>query len=290
MDRRGFIATTLGLPAVAHRHVALRADLRLGYAAITWGGNDPDAINDIASVGYRGIQLRTSAVARWESDPPALKALLAEKRLTFVALSSGVLALDPAREDESLALHTRHAEFAAKAGALYVQVVDERPRNRAITEADHQRMGRLLTTLGRRCADIGVKLGYHNHMGNLGESPAEVAAILSYTDARLVGFELDTAHWAAAGGNPVRAVRDFRDRLLFLHLKDLQRNVDGRPYKFVELGAGELDMAGVLRELDRVGFTDWAIVELDAVTAVGRSARDSAIISREFLAAQGYAL
>ena len=34
------------------------AEIRIGYAAITWGGNDRQAIDDIAAVGYKGIQLR----------------------------------------------------------------------------------------------------------------------------------------------------------------------------------------------------------------------------------------
>lgn len=289
MDRRTFLATTLALPALpALLRYDAQSKLRFGYAAITWGGNDPSAIDDIASVGFRGIQLRVSAVERWQNDPASLKALLDAKQLTFVALSSGVLALDPAREAESLALHTKHARFAAACGCLYVQVVDERPRNRDITRDDHRRMGRLLTELGKRCADAGVKLGYHNHMGNLGQTREEVAHVLEATDPRYVWLELDTAHWAAAGGDPVRAVRDFRERMLFVHLKDLARNVDGAAYRFRELGAGELDMRGVLRELDRTGFAGWGIVELDYQTAPTRSAKESAEISRDFLRTSGY--
>src|ERR1700730_17727893 len=32
--------------------------IKFGYAAITWGGNDRQAIEDIAAVGFHGIQLR----------------------------------------------------------------------------------------------------------------------------------------------------------------------------------------------------------------------------------------
>ncbi len=286
MDRRAFLASTLALPALGR--LRLPSELRFGYAAITWGGNDPAAIDDIATAGFKGIQLRASAVERWSSDPAALEALLHAKGLTFVALSSGVLALDPAREAESLALHTKHARFAAECGCLYLQVVDERPRGRDITRDDHRRMGGLLTELGRRCADLGLRLGYHNHMGNLGQSPDEVAHVLDATDPRYVWLELDTAHWAAAGGDPVRAVRDFRERLLFVHLKDIRRNVDGQSYRFRELGEGELDMAGVLRELDRTGFSGWGIVELDYQTDPSRSALESARISRDYLRSLGY--
>jgi inosose dehydratase len=302
MDRRDFLGGTLALPALAllgrapTAAAALypapiglpQAGLRFGYAAITWAGDDLAAIDEIAAVGYQGIQLRATAVERWGSDPAALRRLLSDKGLEFVALSSGVLALDPAREADSMALHTRHARFAAAAGCRFLGGVDERPRARDITPADHARMGGLLTTLGRRCADLGVQLSYHNHMGNLGQAPEEVAAVLSYADPALVGLQLDTAHWRAAGGDAVRAVQAFGPRIVFLHLKDVQFGVDGRPYKFCELGEGEADVLGVLRALDAIGFEGWGVVELDYQTAPDRSPRRSAELSADFLVKHGY--
>jgi hypothetical protein len=35
------------------------SEIRFGYAAITWGGNDMQAIKDVSEVGFRGIQLRS---------------------------------------------------------------------------------------------------------------------------------------------------------------------------------------------------------------------------------------
>jgi inosose dehydratase len=297
MQRRSFLASSLALPALP---AFLRASLSatdtpfpIGYASITWGGDDETAIREIAALGYRGIQLRATPgtlVERWRDEPDRLRDLLAEHALTFVALSSGVLALDPAREAESLAQHTRNAELAARAGCLFVQVVDERPRGREVTAADHARMGGLLTTLGRRFQDLGVRLGYHNHMGNLGQSPGEVAAILDAADPAVVALELDTAHWRAAGGDPVQAIRQYRDRLSYLHLKDVEFGTDGRPYRFRELGHGVIDFPAVLAALREIAFTGWGIVELDSPTAPDRSPKDSAQMSRAFLTAHGHPL
>src|SRR5205807_5622049 len=36
------------------------AEIKVGYAAITWGGNDQRAIEDIAALGFSGIQLRSN--------------------------------------------------------------------------------------------------------------------------------------------------------------------------------------------------------------------------------------
>src|SRR5688500_6060093 len=85
--------------------------IRFGYASITWDGRDEQAIDDIASLGFRGIQLRSNVVPKYLDRPAALRELLESRGLTLVALSSGNLGVDPATEREQLDLHTRHATF-----------------------------------------------------------------------------------------------------------------------------------------------------------------------------------
>src|SRR6185437_411260 len=63
-------------------------DLRVGYAAITWDGRDDEAMEQIAAVGYPGVQLRSNVLKEYP-EPKKLEAALAEHKLIFVALSSG---------------------------------------------------------------------------------------------------------------------------------------------------------------------------------------------------------
>ena len=265
--------------------------INFGYAAITWGGKDRVAIDDISSLGFRGIQLRASAVTEWSARPAELIQLLAARNLTFVALSSGSVSLLPNREASDLALHTRNAQFARDTGCRYLQVTDERPTGRAPTPDDYRRMGRLLTEIGKRTTDVGLTLGYHPHMGALGQSPDDVARIMDASDARYVKMELDIAHYQAAGGDPVDAVRRYADRMLFLHIKDLQTPIPGGAadsYRFVELGRGVVDVRAVLSTLNATQFNGWAIVELDDVPDKSRTPRECAAISKQFLESNGY--
>ena len=292
MQRRDFLAGALALPALARSLHPLGApSLKLGYAAITWGGQDDVAVDEIASLGFRGIQLRTAAFERWGTRPEVLTELLASRRLSFVAFSSGALRLAPESFDDDLALHLRHARFVRACGGTFLQVVDERPRDRAPTGADHAAMARRLNALGARVADLGLTLAYHNHMGNLGQAPDEVEGVLARTDARHVRLLLDIAHWQAAGGDPVAAVRQHADRLAFLHLKDVVRSpstTNGRAYRFVELGKGEVDVRGVLAEVARTSFDGWGIVELDAVTDPALTPKRCAQVSKDYLMSIGY--
>ena len=291
IGRREFIAG-IGALAVVRPVWSAGSDIRFGYAAITWGGNDRQAIEDIAAAGYRGIQLRASAVAEWGDKPSVLKQLLDRHGLTMVALSSGNLLIEPSAAREDREKHLRHARFLRDAGGTFLQLTDERPKRRAVTAADYRRMGQLLTELGKRTADIGVTVSYHNHMNNLGERPEEVRAVLEAADPRYVKLQLDTAHYQQGGGDPVKAIREYRDRLSFLHIKDLESPVPGatgdlsRSYRFVELGRGEVDLTGVFAALKEIGFRGWAVVELDRVPDDARTPKESALISRTYIEEQ----
>src|SRR5205814_1127389 len=114
------------------------------------------------ALGFRGIQLRQSAVTTWGDRPAELKQLLADRKLSLVALSSGDVSLDPAAEQDMLAQHARRARFVHDVGGRYLQVIDQRPRDRDPVPEDFRRPGHPLTDPGRRSAYAGLPLGYAN--------------------------------------------------------------------------------------------------------------------------------
>lgn len=261
------------------------SEIHFGYAAITWGGNDRQAIDDVSALGFHGIQIRSNAVEEF-GNPQPLRDLLAKHNLVFVALSSGGINID-APEAGEIAKHVAHATFLRDAGGKYLQVTDDRPKNRAITSADYKRLGLLLTELGKRTADLGIPLGYHNHMGSLGEHPEEVDQILEATDPRYAKLELDVAHYFQGGGDPVKCIEKYSDRLLFLHIKDVEKlpgsNDPKKSYRFVELGRGQVDLPSIFKTLHKVNFRGWAIVELDDVPDKSRTPKECAATSKKYL-------
>jgi inosose dehydratase len=260
-------------------------NLQFGYAAITWGGNDEQAIDDISALGFPGIQLRASVLAKFAEQPVALRDLLALHRLTFVALSSGNVSIDPGVEARTIDEHVAHAKFLRDAGGLYLQLIDERPKGRAVEAADIQRLGRLLTEIGKRTTDLGIPVAYHPHMGSIGEKPNDIDRVLDATDPKYVRLLLDVAHYQVGGGDPAAAVRRYADRLLFLHIKDVRRPIreSGPSYEFVELGRGSVDLPGIFAALRDVAFSGWAVVELDDVPDQARTPKESAAINKRYL-------
>jgi len=264
------------------------ASLEIGYAAITWGGDDQRAIQDISALGFPGIQLRASVLTRYGDRPGELRELLARHGLTFVALSSGNVSIDPSAEARVIAEHVSHAKFLRGAGGLYLQLIDERPKGREVESADYARLGRLLTEIGKRAVDLGVQVGYHHHAGSIGETPAEIDRVLDASDPTYVRLLLDIAHYRVGGGDPVAAIHRYAQRLLFLHIKDVRGAAPGAPpspasFQFVELGRGSVNLPSVFAALRDVRFRGWAVVELDSVTGHARTPREAAAANKRYL-------
>ncbi|HZQ92431.1 MAG TPA: sugar phosphate isomerase/epimerase [Terriglobales bacterium] len=261
--------------------------IRFGYAAITWNGDDRKAMREIAAAGYPGIQIRSNVIAEYNNDPAALRADLEKHKLTFVALSSGGVRADTADEKDEIARHVANAKFLHDAGGLYLQVTDTKPKDRAATLDDYKRLARLMTEIAKQSADLGVQLGYHNHMNSMGERPEEVDRLLALADPRWVKLELDIAHYAQGGGDPAEAIGRYHDRLLFLHIKDVHdvtpREGSSKNYEFVELGRGRVDLPGVFAALKKARFRGWAIVELDGQLAPIHTPAESAVASKDYL-------
>jgi len=284
-SRREFVgalgAAALGSLARVHPGSPAPA-IRWGYASITWNGNDAQAIDDIASLGFAGVQLRANVLQQFSA--PQLRDLLARRSLALVALSSGSVRFGTAdQERQMIDDHVARARFVRDAGGSYLQVTDEKPAGRPVGPEDFTRLGRLLGEIGKRTADMGIPLGYHNHMGTIGERPDDVDRILAASDPAVVHFELDIAHYVQGGGDPALAIRRHADRLLFLHIKDVESTPNG--YRFVELGRGRVDVKGAVAALREINFSGWAVIELDSVppSTPPRTPRECAAISRSYL-------
>jgi inosose dehydratase len=286
----GMIGAAAALPLSAR--AAALSGVRFGYTAMTWGEHDREAIDDIAGLGFAGIQFRNNVVKSFQ--PEELRGLLQQKGLAFAAMSSGIVDIDADPEAE-LERHLDNARFVKACGGQYLQLLDKLgPYGRPVDPAGCEKLGKLLTGIGKATAGVGVTACYHNHLDTLSEKPEGLDIVMASSDARYVRFELDTAHALAGGADPAKLVERYHDRLAFLHLKDvvdLPAGSKGKyPFQFVELGRGRVDFGAVFAALERVGFKGWAVIELDRVPDKSRTPKESAAISKAFLQSRGVAL
>lgn len=266
--------------------------LKIGFSAIAWNDKDTQSMEDLSKIGIHGIQLRANAVQDYP-DPHALRDLLAQHHLTFVALSSGTAPLDPSLRQSTIETHIKNAKFARAAGGQYLQVVPgtiKSPGNIPTAE-DCIYEAKLLTDIAKAVADVGMPMSVHNHMGTISQTPQGLDAIMDASERHSVRLELDVAHYLQGGGDPVAAIRKYNKRILFLHLKDVKDAATKNGYQFAELGQGRVDFPGVMAALADIHFQGWGIVELDGERLPPlRTPLESAELSKAYLQKLGVTL
>ncbi|MAG13487.1 MAG: hypothetical protein CMN78_02705 [Spirochaetales bacterium] len=120
-------------------------------------------------------------------------------------------------------------------------------------------------------AKWGIKTALHNHLGTPIESQNELERFLEFCPD--VGLILDTAHLAAAEGDPLEVIKNYPDRLTAIHIKDwlvVDESISIKESwpkrgRFCALGEGnvDLDNGAVVRALLEVGYDGWIFVEQD---------------------------
>jgi inosose dehydratase len=225
--------------------------LRLATAPVSWGIweqtiDRPDLVpprpllETVTAMGYRAL----------ETGPPGYFAdngtAAAELATAFdVELVATFLPLRLDDEDafrEDLAELERTTDVLAATGGGIVLLADaERPERTMI--ADHRNgwssgqfddAAERLERAAELCHERGLRAALHPHAASYVETPSETDAILERTTR--VGLCIDTGHTVVGGGDPVEQARRHGDRLVHLHLKDVDADVLAR------LRRGEVDM------------------------------------------------
>ena len=288
LSRRRFLAQNSLLALAAFLPTAKSKSFRMGYSAITWGGKDELAIEELSGLGFKGIQLRANTYAKYKDNPAEIKALLDSKGMSLVMFSSGNVEIDPAKKEANAAMHLNHARFVKALGGTSIQLTNSLRKNNIPPTADElARLAVAMNEIGALTKEIGIQATYHNHMNQYGETPEEVDALVMAMNPAYVRLLLDVAHYHQGGGNPAEAVLKYQKVLHSLHIKDVECPIKGdsnpKSYKFVELGQGNVDLLGVFAALDKIKFSGWAIVELDAVPDKAKLPVQCAQISKDFL-------
>ncbi len=288
LSRRRFVAQNSLLALAAFLPNAKKKTYRMGYSAITWGGKDEQAIEELSTLGYTGIQLRANTYAKYKDNPAEIKALLDAKKLSLVMFSSGNVEIDPVKMEANVAMHVNHARFVKSLGGTSIQLTNSLRKNNVPPTTDElQRLGAAMNEIGKQTQVIGIQATYHNHMNQYGETPEEVDALVQAMDPKYVRLLLDVAHYHQGGGKPAEAIIKYQKVLHSLHIKDVECPIKGdtnpKSYKFVELGQGNVDLVAVFASLDRIKFSGWAIVELDGVPDKAKTPVQCAQISKDFL-------
>jgi sugar phosphate isomerase/epimerase len=120
---------------------------------------------------------------------------------------------------------------------------------------------------GKVLKENGITFCSHVHGYEF--QPHEGGTLLDYmiksTNPEYVSFEMDILWTHFGGGDPVALLKKYGDRWKLLHVKDLKKGTPKdltgltSPENDVPLGTGEIDVAGVIREANKIGIKHFFI-------------------------------
>jgi len=260
-------------------------------------------LDEISRTGYEGTQ-----EGRAFPTGPALREALATRGLRLAEVYAALPVTQDGPTDDALEVgRQRLAVLLDGDGDVLVAALDGTPeRSRAsgratdpdvprLTDAGWQRLAAVVDRLAAETVAAAKRFAWHPHTGTYVETPDELERLAEATDPSTVGICLDVGHWIVGGGDPVHALDRYGARVTHLHLKDVDPDVVAgmrsgdvpdfeaalRRRVFTELGAGCLDLTGVLHALADRDFDGWLMVEQD--TSWGPPS-ESAAIGRRVLA------
>ncbi len=272
-------------------------NVKVGNAPDSWGvwfPDDPKQIpwqrflDEVAEADYEWIELgpygylpTDLSVLRAELDKRGLKATAG-----FAMRDLEDMAVWPALKEEVLKI----CELVAALGGKFLVLIDDTYSNlstgepKVPTRLDDSAWKRLIDTT-HKAADIArdkfdLTLVFHPHAETHVEYEDQTEAFIEQTDPDRVSLCLDTGHYAYRGGDPVSFMRRHHDRVPYLHLKSVDREIQKKveaehiPFAvavgmdmFCEPSEGAVDFLAFRDVLFDVDYNGIAIVEQDMYPA-----------------------
>ncbi len=264
---------------------------KLGIAPIAWSNDDlPElggettletCLTEAKLAGFSGVETGGKFPKKSEELGPILKKF--QLHLASGWYCGTILDNDLEKEkDQALEQLTLFKDlkspclvYGETAGTI--QNIRNAPLNTKIKihNEDFKEYGRKLTLFAEYCADFGMPISFHHHMGTAIETEQELDSLMNYT-GEAVKLLFDTGHMTFAGGNSLDVINKYAKRINHFHAKDIRseivNNLDRNNESFLDAvlkgaftvpGDGNINFKEVIQTLAQNDYEGWFIVEAE---------------------------
>lgn len=265
--------------------------MRVGYMTNAWGsvvghpagvtsikdlfylsaGSTEDAVGAISKAGYEMIEIFDGNLMEYAENKKGFTELLEKNGLKLLAVySSADFIYDEILEEELYKID-KTASLATELGAKHLVVGGGAIRSKGIQGMDYIKLADALDKVVDIAKRYNLIPSYHPHLGTCVQSPEQLNRLMPLTKINLCP---DTAHIEAGGGDSVKTIEKYKDRIKYVHLKDYGSG------GFLPLGKGRIRFDVMIKILQDNGFDGDYTVEADGYPG---SPEEAAEISYEFL-------
>ncbi|OUD08373.1 myo-inosose-2 dehydratase [Marivivens niveibacter] len=271
--------------------------IQFGTNPIAWANDDDQSIGaDIPTsrilkeaghlIGFDGIENGH----RWpQDDPEALRSLLADYDLKFISGWHSLNVLANSIDDEKAAIQSHLDKLKHNGCTVCIacetsntiqgqpKPLSERP---VLDAAGMTDFANRVEEIAAYCADQGIDLVYHHHMGTVVQSPEDIDAFMAATAVAGGKTKLlfDAGHCYFGGGDPETVLRKHVDRVRHFHAKNVRpavrARVEDEGWSFMDGVRGSVftvpgDQEGgveftpLLQILKDAGYDGWIVIEAE---------------------------
>lgn len=305
--------------------------IHIANAPCSWGVDDPNnpflppwqtVLKEAAQAGYPAIELGPWGYL--PVDPVVLREQLTAHQISLVA---GTLFDDLVSEANFPAMvalthnicrtliqvPTAAATPGSRYPAPYLVIIDFGNAQRAryagqpdkaprLPSAAWQRLMHHITTLSQIAwQEYGVRAVIHPHAGGCIEFADELAQLAQDIPHETAGLCLDIGHLYYSGMDPLAALHAYRERIDYLHFKDVSetvwRDVTTRGLDFFSacaagvmcpLGQGAIDYPAIHRLLVKWNYQGWITIEQERDPRHAATSLQDVTASLRYLKSTGF--
>ena len=265
--------------------------VKLGIAPIAWSNDDmPDlggdtsletCLSEAREAGFTGIE----SGGKFPKTSKELLPILNKHNINLCSGWYGANLLKRTVKDEMENIRTQldlfkdcnapcivFAEVTNSIQADESKSLSKRPK---LDKDDWKKFCEKINEVGKRLEGENMPLAYHHHMGTVIQSHEDTERLLSETNDT-VKLTIDTGHMLFAGGNSLKIIRDFKEKITHVHCKDMREKVLKKSLSedlsfrhaflegaFTVPGDGCIDYKPIFNELVKNNYQGWLVVEAE---------------------------
>lgn len=268
--------------------------IHFGANPIAWANDDDQTLgahipteqilSEAAEIGFDGIENGH----RWPDDPEELRQLLGSHGLKFISgwYSLNLLAQPVEEEKEAIQPHLDKLKHngckvcIACETSNTIQGSDvDISTSPVLSDKEMKAFGEKVEELAVFCADQGIDLVYHHHMGTVVETLEEIDAFMAATGpATKLLFDTGHCYFGTKGEDPAPVLKKYIGRVGHFHAKNVRPAVmndirtNGKSFMDGVRGGvftvpgdeeGGIDFAPLLQILKNADYKGWIVIEAE---------------------------
>ena len=265
--------------------------IKLGVAPIAWSNDDMPELGGDTSLEQCLEEARKAGFTGIESGgkfPKNSKELLPKLEKEKLKLCSGwygakLLKNTPKEEFDLMRKQLNLFKDCKAPCMVFAEITDSVQGDPSIPLSKRPKLNEdtwkkfifRINEISKMMIDEGMPLAYHHHMGTVIETENETTRLIESTNDN-VKLLIDTGHMLFAKGNSVKLAKDFSERLIHVHCKDIRKKVLDNSLKndstfrqafldgaFTVPGDGCIDYKPFLKVLKDNNYKGWLVVEAE---------------------------